>query len=85
MISSGVLIACAVFGAGAFGFFVGFFTSSAKAPRAEVFPLTHVSFDSGMSRLEKLRFLDMAAELVRKGALGQPDKLGDNATSNDKE
>ncbi|MPQ83784.1 hypothetical protein F0170_07190 [Pseudomonas sp. MAFF 730085] len=85
MISTAILVASCAFGAGAFGFLVGLIASSEKSSRPEVIPLTHVSFDPDMSALEKLRFLDLAAQLVRANASGKPYKLGDDSTSNDKE
>ena len=78
---NGVLVVCAVLGAGVFGFVAGLVTARPSKHGSGTFPFTHVSFDRTATDDMRLRLLDEARTAVIDGRLSQANQLQDYRTT----
>ena len=78
---NGLLVVCAVLGAGVFGFVAGLVTARPSKRTPDTFPFSHVSFDRAASDDQRLRLLSEARAAVLDGRLSQANQLKDYRAS----
>ncbi|MQA53709.1 hypothetical protein [Pseudomonas piscis] len=79
MVAGSLLAACGAFGFSAFCFVAGYVAGGSKREESATFPLTHVSFEGGLSDEDRLMFLASAVKAIEDGSLRQSKQFADDA------